>query len=255
MTSSAQVAEELARDPNKKIELDLQDYIKSGEYFNDARAWYNFQYLYPFTQRTLLWIACSIFIVPLLALILNIKSLMPIITPVRYSLETTELIQNRANISSADQINGNPMLSIVDLMLRNYITQRESYDYDNLQPQFIYIQNTSSKLVFKNFYNYMNIDNSLSPIMRYQKSIKRAVKIIAADYAQEGKATIKFETIAKNNSGEILEQIFWQAIIAFNIDEVNPKLPHNSRFNFTITDYQLKLLENKKINNLYEANN
>lgn len=240
---------------SKQIELDIQDYIKSGEYFIDARAWYNFQYLFPFTQRTLLLIACSLFAIPLLALILNIKSLMPIITQVRYSLETTELLQSRANILSTNQISNNPLLSIVDLMLKNYITQRESYDYDSLQVQFIYVQNTSTKLVFKNFYNYMNIDNPLSPIMRYQKSIKRSVNIMGAEYPQEGKAIIKFDTIAKNNSGEILEHIFWLANVSFNIDEVNPKLPHDSRFNFNVTDYQLKLLENKKINNPYEANN
>ncbi len=39
----------------------IQEYIKSGEYFIDARKWYNFKYILPLSHRSLLLLICTIF--------------------------------------------------------------------------------------------------------------------------------------------------------------------------------------------------
>ena len=133
--------------------LSIQEYIKSGEYFIDARKWYNLKYLYP-------------------------------------------------------------VFMLLDI--------------------FSYL-----------FYNFMNIDNQLSPIMLYQKTFKRFINILSTTYNKDEEVVVKFESLAKNINEEIIENMVWQATIGFDIDQINLNLAINSKFNFVVTSYKLKLLENK----------
>ena len=222
----------------------LQEDIRSGKYFEDAKKWYSFKYITPLTQRSLVLIITGIACIILLGIGLNINSLFPIIKQVRYSINA-DTFQSSANIIPADQISNDPLGSISDIMIRNYITHRESYDYDQLKSQFTFIQNNSTRLVFRKFYNYMNIDNPLSPVLKYQKYIRRSVTILAINYSNENQAIINFNTIAKSSSGEIIENMVWQATLSFEIDKINLNLMADSRFNFAITDYRIKLLQDK----------
>ena len=91
----------------------------------------------------------------------------------------------------------------------------------------------------------MNIDNPSSPVLKYQKNTKRSAKIISTSYPGKTKAIVKFNSIVQNSAGEIAEDIVWQATIDYEIDKINPNLPSGSRFNFTVTDYQLKLIKDR----------
>lgn len=223
----------------------VQEYIKSGEYFTDVRKWYEFKYLYPLSQRSLLLVCCCTLIILFSEVLLSIKMLLPIVTPVRYSIYSKDVYQTAATIIRASQIENNALKSISDLMVRNYVKHREEYDYANLKGQFTYIQNNSTRIVFRQFFNYMDIDNTLSPVMRYQKYIRRSINIIAADYPADGEAIITFASIAKSSSGEIFENMIWQAAISYEIDHIKLNLPQGSKFNFAVTSYRLKLLKNK----------
>ena len=222
----------------------VQEYIKSGEYFKDARKWYNFKYVHPLSQRSFLLIICTLLLTILIGLVLNIRNLFPIVNQVRYSLSTAS-DQSRANIIKADSIKHDSRASIADIMVKNYLTHREIYDYDNLKTQFIFIQNNSTRIVFRKFYNFMNIDNPNSPVMRYQKYIRRSIEITSTTYTKLDEAVITFNSVAKNTSGEKSEDMVWQATINFQIDELNLDLPPDSRFNFAVTNYRLKLLQDK----------
>lgn len=222
----------------------VQEYIKSGEYFKDARKWYNFKYIYPLTQRSFLLIICTFFLAVLIGLLINIYNLYPIVNQVRYSLNATSY-QSSANIMKADTFSHDSRASIADIMIKNYLVHREMYDYDNLKLQFVFIQNNSTRIVFRKFFNFMNIDNPSSPVMRYQKYIRRSVNIVSTEYIKPDEAVITFNSIAKNAGGEIFENMVWQATINFQIDELNLDLPADSRFNFAVTNYRLKLLQDK----------
>lgn len=226
--------------------LSIQEYIKSGEYFIDARKWYNLKYLYPVTQRTILFIFCCILLIPLFTTALNINSLLPLVKQIRYSISSNNSgFVGGANVIHANQIKNDPLASIATLMITDYITKREEYDYNKLKQQFSFVQNNSTRVVFRKFYNFMNIDNQLSPIMLYQKTFKRFINILSTTYNKDEEVVVKFESLAKNINEEIIENMVWQATIGFDIDQINLNLAINSKFNFVVTSYKLKLLENK----------
>ena len=228
------------------ILLSIQEYIKSGEYFIDARKWYNYKYLSPITQRTLLAIFCCLMLTPLFTTILNIKSLLPLVRQIRYSILTKESETiGGATIIHANQIKNNPLGSISNLMVKNYVIKKEEYDYNKLKQQFSFIQNNSTRVVFRKFYNYMNIDNQSSPIMIYQKAFKRYINILSTTYNKEDEIVVQFESTAKNISENVMENKIWRATVNFEIDPINLSLPNNSTFNFAVTNYKAELLEDK----------
>ena len=224
----------------------LKTYVESGEYFIDTQNWYKYKYLHPFSHRSFLFILTATILVLFTSIIINIYNLFPIITPVRYSILTESGENKSAQIINADQIDNNPLASIADIMLRNYVIQRETYDYNNLKKQFIYIKNNSTRIVFRRFYNFMNINNASSPVLLYQKDIKRTVSIISSHFISDTKTEIKFNSIARNGNGEIVEDMNWRAVVDYEIDQIDTNLPPESRFNFAVTDYQVQLLEDKK---------
>ncbi|MBN8522802.1 MAG: hypothetical protein H6910_01980 [Rickettsiaceae bacterium] len=224
----------------------LKTYVESGEYFIDTQNWYKYKYLHPFSHRSFLFILTVTILVLFTSIIINIYNLFPIITPVRYSILTESGENKSAQIINADQIENNPLASIADIMLRKYVIQRETYDYNDLKKQFIYIKNNSTRIVFRRFYNYMNINNASSPVLLYQKDIKRTVSIISSSFLSDTKTEIKFHSIARNITGDIVEDMIWRAVVDYEIDQIDTNLPPESRFNFAVTDYQVQLLEDKK---------
>ncbi len=228
-----------------KIAKSVQEYVKSGEYFADAKKWYNFKHLYPLAQKSWLLICACILAFLLAIVVLGFTVLLPIKQKIQYSLYTPNLTSSVAVITQANEIKNNPRASIADIMVRGYIKHREQFDYERLKEQFVYMQNNSTKVIFRKFYNYMSIDNPDSPIMRYQKHIRRSVNFESVTYPEEGLALVVFQSIAKSSSGEVVENALWQAKIGYEIDPISLKMPQGSRFRFVVVDYQIKLLEDK----------
>lgn len=219
-----------------------QEYIKSGEYFVDARQWYIHKYTYPITQRSINCVLAFAIFLLLICIIYNIYNIFPLKTPVRYTV-LAESEQTTSSIIPADQIPNNSLGSIADIMVKNYVNTREKYDVLSLKNQFQFIKNTSTRMVFKDFYNFMNIDNPLSPMMRYQKYVKRTIKIISSTYPQKDAAVVRFIASAKDSMGEVFENSEWQATLNFQIDRIDVSLPPDTKFNFFVTSYKLKLLK------------
>lgn len=223
----------------------LKEYIETGEYFTDARHWYKYKYIHPFSQRSFIFILSVIICVLFIGVVINIDSLFPSVIQVKYSISATTSANKTAQIIRANQIKNDPQSSVTDILIKNYVLSREKYSYSDLKKQFIFVKNNSTRIVFRRFYNFMNIDNPSSPVLKYQKNTKRTAKIISTSYPGKTKAVVKFNSIVQNSAGEIAEDIVWQATIDYEIDKINPNLPSGSRFNFTVTDYQLKLIKDR----------
>jgi type IV secretion system protein VirB8 len=224
----------------------LKDYIESGEYFTDAKEWYYFKYIQPFSHRSYLFILTLIILSSFSVILLNINVLLPMVTEVEYFIKAETSQNNTAEIIRANQINNHPLKSVADIMIKNYVIKREKYNYLNLKKQFTFIKNNSTRIVFRRFYNLMNIDNPSSPVMLYEKEGTRNIKILSAQYLPNNVAVITFRSQSNGSTAAIAENMLWQATITYEIDEFDPYLSSGSRFNFTVTDYQLKPIEDKR---------
>lgn len=222
----------------------VQEYIESGEYFSDARRWYIFKYVTPFHQKSLLILACTMFLILLMIIFASIDILLPLTQKIGY-LVKSEKEKNINTINTKNSPLGSAYASIANIMVQNYIKQRENYAYDVLTEQAKFVQNSSTKVVFMQFENFMNIDNPLSPVLRYQKLFKRTVYITSIKNIDDNNVIVIFEAITKNNGQVILENMIWEATVSFIMDKIDLSLPQDAPFNFIVTNYKLKLLNDK----------
>ncbi|AJQ51661.1 virB8 family protein [Rickettsia conorii] len=222
----------------------IQEYIKSGEYFIDARKWYNFKYILLLNHRSLLLLICTIFTLFLTLICININILLPINKKVSYLIKDDA--EKQATVTNTKHSTlANPYISVANIMLQNYVTQREEYNYDILKEQFTFIKNASTSIVYMQFANFMNIDNPLSPVIRYQKLYRRSINILSINNINDNEAVVTFESLAKNSTGAILENMVWETRIGFIMDSISTSTSPDMPFNFTVTSYKLKLLRNK----------
>ncbi|MFK7973840.1 MAG: VirB8/TrbF family protein [Rickettsiaceae bacterium] len=221
----------------------LREHIRSGEYFANAQEWYKSKYINPLSQRSFLLILTTIVCILFLGSVISVRHLLPIKTKIQYAINTETNANQSTQIIKAEKISDNPLLSIADIMIRHYVVKRENYDYSDLQKQFVYVHNNSTRLVYNKFFKFMNIDNPNSPIMRYQKAATRITKIISTTYHGNNKGIVKFRAVSKNIAGDILEDTTWQAEIDFESDPPSTNLPDAAKFNFVVTNYSLQLLK------------
>ncbi|QWB86374.1 hypothetical protein JRD95_00424 [Rickettsia parkeri] len=222
----------------------IQEYIKSGEYFIDARKWYNFKYILPLSHRSLLLLICTIFTLLLTLTCISINILLPINKKVTYLIKDDA--EKQATVTNTKYSTlVKPYIAIANIMIQNYVNQREEYNYDILKEQFTFIKNASTSIVYMQFANFMNIDNPLSPVIRYQKLYRRSINILSINNINDNEAVVTFESLAKNSTDAILENMVWEARIGFIMDSISTNTSPNMPFNFTVTSYKLKLLRNK----------
>lgn len=222
----------------------VQEYIKSGEYFSDARKWYSSKYVVPLSSRSLLLLACIMFATLLTIICINIDILLPVNEKINYLIKSGA--EKQATITNTKQSAlRDPYSSVANIMLENYVKQREEYNYDLLKQQFVFIKNSSTSIIYMQFANFMNIDNPLSPVIRYQKLFRRSINITSIQNINNNEVVVIFESLAKNSAGEVLENMLWEARIGYIMDSIAANLPPNAPFNFTVTSYKLKLLKDK----------
>ncbi|HJD55920.1 MAG TPA: virB8 family protein [Rickettsia endosymbiont of Pyrocoelia pectoralis] len=222
----------------------IQEYIKSGEYYTDAKKWYSFKYVVPLSQRSFLILACGVFAILLTVTCLNIEVLLPVNEKISYLIRSDAEKQAMV-INTKESALRDPYSSVANIMLRNYVKQREEYNYDTLKQQFVFIKNSSTSIIYMQFANFMNIDNPLSPVMRYQKLFRRSINIVSINNINDNEAIVTFESLAKNTGGEVLENMLWETKIGFIMDPIGANIPPDAPFNFVITSYKLKLLKDK----------
>lgn len=222
----------------------LKEYIESGDYFIDAKMWYKYKYIYPFSQRSMVFICAFVMLIILSGIIINVYNLFPVTTQIKYVIGIDSAAQKRASIINANHMQNDPLKSVVDIMIRSYVIKRESYNYDDIKNQLGFIKNTSSRIIFNDFYHIMSIDNPSSPIMVYQKSTKRDVSIIFTKYLDNRTVIVKFRTKAITNMGDIVEDMVWEAKIEYEVDPLYLNRLNGSKFDFIVIAYEAASIKN-----------
>ena len=129
-------------------------------YFYQSKIWYNEKYIKPISQRSYISCAClaSIFLVILIFAV--IYKTFPIRIVLKYAVKfDSSTVDKQMTIKSTLNEDLDPLKSIAKVLLKNYIIQVERYNYSHLKNQLIFVNSNSSKYVFNQYYNFINIDN------------------------------------------------------------------------------------------------
>lgn len=227
----------------------IKEYIKSKQYFIDARIWYANKFVNTISERTFTGLLCLIFVFASLVL-LSYASQINHSNSYTYLANIKDLTKNYTAINEIGSANENPQNSIDKFMLSKYVTERESYEFNKLNKildnKFLYLQQNSSPQEYQKYINSISYNNTSSPLYLYQDSVVITVlvnKVILIPNKEKDKNTknaeIYFSKTIRNISINKTQTKNYIANVSFIIDNIEQDIgKHN--FKFKVMSYTLR---------------
>lgn len=223
--------------------------IRSGEYFQDARKWYNTKYLLPFVERSHLIIVFIIAIIMGSVSFLTANSVFPTHVNLPMPIKVSDNLNYFSKLTKLDN-SIPPRIAFAEFLIKSYVLTREAYQY---QPTFFKKQATridkaSSRKVFREYRQEMDLNNPTSRVVTLGKYNRRSViiKDISTDVDPKGdldtpqKAAVVFQTTTIGRNGEKnIEN--WGATITFTLSNIDTALK-TREISFTVTSYKIRKL-------------
>lgn len=216
------------------------------KYFADLNVWYNDKYIKPFSHKS--YVICFLVysIVLFIAMGINIYKLFPLGHSVKYLVKLDNYHNNKkVYLIKPKDKHDDYITFFAKYLVKNYVEQREIYDYIKLKEQILFVKAKSTPQVFNQFYSYLQVDNPNSPVLRYQDQVKRFIYPLSNDMINLNTAKMKFRSIVYDAKSNLMENLIWEATIGFEINTNYLDNEENPTLYFVVTDYKLKLLENK----------
>lgn len=225
----------------------MRQIVESGEYFKQAKNWYNEIYLLPIVYRSWVFVIFSILFFFSLVLVLNLYMLFPINQQLRYAITVENTSDYTADITAADFYGNDTYKSIAHVFLTSYVKIREGYDYDDLSDRLMFVKNTSTKVIFNQYNDLLSLDNPNSPLLKLQKYAKRSIFVKDIKFISDSEVVVRFNAKSNEDNGKILDDSVWEANISFLMDQIDLKVAENASFNFTVSDYKSKLIKDNNV--------
>ncbi len=222
----------------------ISEYVKTGQYYLDARKWYANRFVYIASERTYIVMLLILFGTALMILGFFFMQTNPAPPEITYVSRTPDIARYYSVIFSAGKANDKPQVQVTKYMLAKYVRVRESYVFSGIEDQLNFVKNTTAPQGYLNYANMMSINNPSSPMMLYQdENIKKVdiQDILLLDSKEKyQKAIVYFKASLKNIATNkiVSENMF--AIISFKIDDIELLLNNGAKnLNFVVLDYSL----------------
>ncbi len=221
----------------------MRKLVESGQYFRESKIWYEEIFLLPFIQRSWVVLSASIVFSSAVLLLFVINSLYPLNKQIMYAIFVEDASEYSAKIEPASYFEDDTYKSVAKIFLETYVEIREGYKYEDLANRMLYVQNTSTKVVFNRYNDYLSLENPQSPVLRLQRYANRFVEVYDIRFLSYDKAILKFVARSIEDSGKVIEENNWEAEFSFVIDKIDLKMAENTPFNFIVSDYKVKLIK------------
>lgn len=201
----------MQQDVNKLI----LEKVKSGDYFIEARKWYNDKYLSVVSERSVIALIATLMVILFIFLTINIMALYPTSREVRFVIESEDTLNEFSVVKSLglNHVSAQDVdLSIAKYLAAKYVLTWEYYPAnghttDQLLPKVNFIKNNSSRDVYKIFQTQIVISNPDSPLIKYRDKAIRNIFIKSVKIEQsklqikEKKAIVLFDAVVQWNDG------------------------------------------------------
>ncbi|GAT76278.1 VirB8 protein [Ehrlichia ruminantium] len=218
------------------------EYIGSSKYFQDALDWYCNKYLFCITERAWLSIVTLFLLYLILVLMFDIYSYFPLKTDfsfVKYTDRYTDEFSVIRKLSTNNEDSEETLLS--RYLVAQYVKRYESYSYDDLESQFNFIENNSSRKIYLNFKEMKDPSNpSNSKYNSKALSISTVidkVDLISQNFTSLNKAIVTFKTkIAVNGVKSHTES--HKVLLSFSLSSIKMASSGIMPLEFVVHDYK-----------------
>lgn len=230
---------------------EIAEKIRDGSYFTDASSWYAGKYLYPVTERSMMFaftIATLLALIPIASLLnTSIQTNNTIPFPI-YVADSTSHFSVIKPLAQSDE---SAQTAIARYLITDYIKSREEYIYKNVSGEKLKrllkkIKSSSAKQVLNEYVSYMSENNPYSPLTRYKDRINRFIEIKSLSFLDNdqtsGKAKVIFE--ATESSDDEKKQVsLWEVTLNFRLPDIATIARTGAPLRFLVGYYRAKPLD------------
>lgn len=230
---------------------DIGQRIESGEYFQDAKKWFDTTYGAILGERSYLIIVGTVATFIIYYAYSSLTSLLPITQKMEVIMRQHESLQKFTAIHSMTESYKQTDEALLLFHLRDYVKAREEYISDNIEINFHRVMALSTQKIFEEYQKFMDPRNPESPLALYERHTGRVINtlgvvISSSNGAKQGspeykpdRATVEFEaTITEGDGKTKVEK--WVSELTFNfkgiiVDQQDFKI---TPMEFLVTDYK-----------------
>lgn len=227
---------------------EIAEKIRSGEFFRESRAMYDFDVHEPMVERyfyaLITALASLIFLIALVAA----QGLYPLKVPAPFIVNSNDIADDLPYIKSLLRYEGDdPGEALLQFAAENYVRLREEYDISTFDRNMNGVKSQSSQEVFAEVDKLMNPRNPDSPLAMYERHSRRTISILSSKMVDGEPPAMEITYEAKVESKADVKKSRWRANISFQysgleLDDEGGIKP----FNFLVAKYQVKRLQDIK---------
>ena len=228
-------------DLNRSISV----YVKSGQYYTDARNWYANKFIFLISQRSYIIFILSFFVVALSILGFYYQATNPAMPHITYVSSSPNIATSYSVIFPAGVDTDNPQLQVSKYMVANYVRKRQAYDFGNVKNQLNFVRNTTVGTEYLRYEQMMSINNPSSPLMLYQDVNVIDIKImdikIVSHVGNQWQSLVYFKSSLRNLASNHIDSKKMVAIVKFKIDNIEKLLVNDAKkLMFLVVEYNLQ---------------
>lgn len=231
----------------KETDQLIATYIESGDYYSDARSWYDYKYLAMTSQNAIVKAIIVLIGIAFLGMIymysLNVVSKkypFPI-----YSYDETQYFPHIKPLAYQKE----PIsLSVSRYLVKKYVEFRESYEYSNYSGeekdvQVQKVKSFSSRKVFRQYLDYIDPEsNPSSPLVLYKLHTIKKITITDVKFLSANEAEVYYTATIINKRDYNSKQdndnaTKWKSNVSFRLSDIANVLTKKQKLNFIVTDY------------------
>lgn len=220
-------------------ETALTERIESGEYFREARSWYDLVYLSPISQRIFFIVVASFACLFMLFAVISVLNLLPISPRVPFAIYNDKPMQLHPKMTRFKKATEPANPAILRFYLTSYVQKREGYSASRILANRAFILRHSVPDVGARYSKQISQSNPQSPVRRLGKNRNmvveiRQVQLLEGDEtSKQQRAQIDFSTSIIAN--ELLQKTNWTAVIGYEYTGLQVR----NTFDEALGDYRL----------------
>lgn len=236
--------------PKNTVNADDKQHIE--DFIYNSRKWFFNRYLYPHLQRVYL-IVCLLSLLVTFYLLYQFKTMeteVKRVSFIQYALDQTKYINKIRSINNeypGSDINA----KVASYILKYYIKVRENYtglllDNDSFDAVSKQIMNLSSRQVYSQYLDRMDLENPESPMLLYRNRFKRDTQIDSITMRpyrnHPSQAVVKFRTFLLEK-GILIASQTWLADIVFTMNDCTETHNRKQPIELIIIKYKLSSID------------
>lgn len=219
----------------------IKESIDNGQYFIEARKWYNNVFLSPIRGNAFMLGSSISIILVLFFVFYGLYNIFPISQQVKVVVfleDTMNYSPYIRNISSQGKTSEE---SILEYLAEKYVQSREVYDPTKFKQSYNYILRSSDKKIFDEYYHKVISGDADNPVVLYKNGDRDTFCNISKTYdAKNNFIVLKFTKENYNVVSGARSTKDFVAKIGFYVSGYNFSEFKKGRVNFIVTHYEVR---------------